>query len=76
MANHCGILVEQNKAKVKYLGIMLNNTHSFSSHINKITQKNSKVMGILQKSRSLPLNIKLKTYYIIVLPILIKIMQF
>ena len=56
-----GILVEQNE--VKYLGITFDNTFSFSSHINQITQKISKVVGILWKARSLPLNIKLKIYY-------------
>ena len=33
-----GILVEQNE--VKYLGITFDNTFSFSTHINQITQKN------------------------------------
>ena len=40
-----GILVEQNE--VKYLGITADNTLSFSTHINQITQKISKVVGIL-----------------------------
>ena len=59
-----GILVEQKK--VKYLGITFDNTLSFSSYINQITQKISKVVGILWKARSLPLNIKLKIYYSLV----------
>ena len=58
------ILVEQNE--VKYLGITFDNKLSFSSHINQITQKISKVVGILWKGRSLPLNIKLKIYYSLV----------
>ena len=59
-----GILVEQNE--VKYLGITFDNTLSFSIHISQITQKISKVVGILWKGRSLPLNIKLKIYYSLV----------
>ena len=59
-----GILVEQNE--IKYLGITFDNTLSFSTHINQITQKISKVVGILWKGRSLPLNIKLKIYYSLV----------
>ena len=58
------ILVEQNE--VKYLGITFDNTLSFSTHINQISQKISKVVGILWKGRSLPLNIKLKIYYSLV----------
>ena len=41
-------------------------THSHFRHINQITQKISKVVGILWKARSLPLNIKLKIYYSLV----------
>ena len=59
-----GILVEQNE--VKYLGITFDNTLYFSTHINQITQKISKVVGILWKGRSLSLNIKLKIYYSLV----------
>ena len=54
------ILVEQNE--VEYLGITFDNTLFFSTHINQITQKISKVVGIPWKGRSLPLNIKLKIY--------------
>ena len=59
-----GILVEKNE--VKYLGITFDNILLFPSHINQITQKISKVLGILWKARSLPLNIKLKIYYSLV----------
>ena len=59
-----GILVEQNE--VKYLGITFDDTLSFSTHINQISQKISKVVAILWKGRSLPLNIKLKIYYSLV----------
>ena len=65
MITNNGILVAQNE--VKYLGITFDNTLSFSTHINQITQKISKVVGILWKGRSLPLNIKLnKIYYSLV----------
>ena len=33
------------------------------THINNITQKIGKVVGVLWKGRSLPLSIKLKIYY-------------
>ena len=59
-----GILVEQNE--VKYLGITFDNTLSFSTHINQISQKISKVVAILWKVRSLLLIIKLKIYYSLV----------
>ena len=45
---------------------MVDNALSFSSHINKITQKISKVVGILWKARLPPPNIKLKIYYSLV----------
>ena len=53
-----GILVGQNE--LKYLGITFDNTLSFSTHINQVTQKISKVVGILWKY------IKLKIYYSLV----------
>ena len=52
-----GILIEQDE--VKYLGIIFDNTLKFSTHINNITQKIGKVVGVLWKGRSLPLCIKL-----------------
>ena len=56
-----GILIEQDE--VKYLGIIFDNTLKFTTHINNITQKIGKVVGVLWKGRSLPLSIKLKIYY-------------
>ena len=56
-----GILIEQDE--VKYLGIIFDNTLKFITHINNITQKIGKVVGVLWKGRSLPLSIKLKIYY-------------
>ena len=56
-----GILIEQDE--VKYLGIIFDNTLKFTTHINNITQKIGKVVGVLWKGRSLPLCIKLKIYY-------------
>ena len=56
-----GILIEQDE--VKYLGIIFDNTPKFTTHINNITQKIGKVVGVLWKGRSLPLSIKLKIYY-------------
>ena len=44
-----GILIEQNE--VKYLGIIFYNTLKFSTHIINITQKISKVVGVLWKGR-------------------------
>ena len=61
--NH-GILVEQPEAK--YLGIIFDNALKFTSHINELTMKISKVVGILWKMRSIPLNIKLKVYFSLV----------
>ena len=55
-----GILVEE--SEVKYLGILFDNFLTFNSHIGSITDKISKVVGILWKARSLPLKIKLKIY--------------
>ena len=49
-----GILVEE--SEVKYLGILFDNCLTFNSHIGSITDKISKVVGILWKARSLPLN--------------------
>ena len=43
--------------------ILLDNTLKFTTHINNITQKIGKVVGVLWKGRSLPLSIKLKIYY-------------
>ena len=57
-----GILIEQDE--VKYLGIIFDNTLKFTTHINNITQKIGKVVGVLWKGRSLPLSIKLKIYYL------------
>ena len=56
-----GILIEQDE--VKYLGIIFDNTLKFTTHINNITQKIGKVVGVLWKDRLLPLSIKLKIYY-------------
>ena len=56
-----GILIEQDE--VKYLGIIFDNTLKFTTHINNITQKIGKVVGVLWKGRSLPLSIKIKIYY-------------
>ena len=56
-----GILIEQDE--VKYLGIIFDNILKFTTHINNITQKIGKVVGVLWKGRSLPLCIKLKIYY-------------
>ena len=66
------ILVEE--SEVKYLRILFDNCLTFNSHIGSITVKISKVVGILWKARSLPLNIKLK--YTIVLYIHTLIMQY
>lgn len=59
-----GILVEVNE--VKYLGINIDNSLTFQSHISDISQKVSKVTGVLWKARHLPLSIKLKIYYSLV----------
>ena len=49
-----GILVEENE--VKYLGINIDNSLTFQSHISDISQKVSKVW----KARHLPVSIKLQ----------------
>ena len=56
-----GILIEQNE--VRYLGIIFDNNLQFSTHISQISMKISKVVGILWKASSLPINIKLNIYY-------------
>ena len=55
----------------KYLGVVINDTLSFSTHISNISSKISKTIGIMYRIRSfVPESALLKLYYSLIYPYL------